>query len=316
MKSTGQKLILLSFILAVIAAAVVFWYLRSLSSPKQAAKKVVLVAAETIPPRTLLDKKMIKEIEVADDTLYAEYLKTSSDIIGKYTKETILKNEGFHKDKLLDKTSDELSIKLDKDHRAVSINATGASGVSDLLKPGDFVDIVVYLAEIKDKDTIIRPDIAKIILQKIEVLAVDKQLARDEKAPAEADKEKSTTSFLVTLSVKTTDIEELFLSENMGNLKLALRPINDDKTTGTDGAVWQELFIEDSNSSNTNSSGSTDSSDGKYTSYTIKRGDTLRTISLAFYGDKSKYTIIKDANNIKNENIIIVGQVIKVPVLQ
>lgn len=63
MKSTAQKLILISFVLALIAAVTVSLYLQSLKSPNEITKKItVLVAAETIPSRTLIDKKMIKEI--------------------------------------------------------------------------------------------------------------------------------------------------------------------------------------------------------------------------------------------------------------
>ena len=38
--------------------------------------------------------------------------------------------------------------------------------------------------------------------------------------------------------------------------------------------------------------------------YTVKHGDTLKSISREFYGDENKYTIIKEANNIQNENLI------------
>ena len=72
MKSTAQKLILISFVLALIAAVAVFLYLQSLKAPKEITKKItVLVAAETIPPRTLIDKKMIKEIQVSDDSIFS-----------------------------------------------------------------------------------------------------------------------------------------------------------------------------------------------------------------------------------------------------
>lgn len=315
MKTTGQKLILLSFILAIIATIVIFLYLQSLSAPKQAPKKTVLVAAENIPSRTLIDKKMIKEIQVTDDTLFADCLKSSSEIIGKYSKETIMKNEGFRKEMLLDKNSDELSIKLENGNRAVSINATGASGVSDLLKPGDFVDIVVYLTEKKDKETVVRPEIARMILQNIQVLAVNKQLDRDDKTNT-SDNQKNATSFLITLSIKASDVEKLALAENVGSLKLALRPIKDASAIDTDGATGEELLIDSTGSgtgSNTSSSANTGS--GGYTSYTVKHGDTLKKISKQFYGDESKYTILKEANGIKDADLIITGEVIRIPTL-
>lgn len=50
-------------------------------------------------------------------------------------------------------------------------------------------------------------------------------------------------------------------------------------------------------------------------SYTVKKGDTLWSIAKTFYGDGSKYKKIAEHNNIKNPNIISVGQKIKLPVI-
>lgn len=47
------------------------------------------------------------------------------------------------------------------------------------------------------------------------------------------------------------------------------------------------------------------------TAYTVKQGDTLWGICRRFLGDGSKYPQIAELNNIKNPNLIIVGQVIK-----
>ena len=48
--------------------------------------------------------------------------------------------------------------------------------------------------------------------------------------------------------------------------------------------------------------------------YTVKKGDTLWSIAKKAYGDGSKYTKIASANSdIKNPNLIYVGQVITIP---
>lgn len=325
MKSTSQKLILISFILALIAAVNVFMYLQSLKAPKKNDKKItVLVANETIPARTLIDNKMIKKIQVVDNNIFGDYINDSSKIVGKYAKDTILKNEGFHIDKMLEKNGNELSFKINNNYRAISISATGDSGVSDLIKPGDFVDIIVYAAEKKDGAKVVRPDIAKIILQNVELLAVNKQLNREEKVNADTGAaENNLNNFLVTLSVPTADLEKLVLAESIGTIKLALRPLKDNNSTQTNGTTWDKLSI-NANSINhgngaalkQNNVSSGSNGNKKYTNYTVKRKDTLKKISRKFYGDESKYTIIKQANNIQNENMIETRQVIKIPILQ
>lgn len=325
MKSTAQKLIVISFILALFAAVSAYLFLQSFKAPKEVNKKInVLVATETIPPRTFIDKKMIKEIQVSEDSILANYIEDASKIVGKYTKETVFKDEGFYADRLLDKDSNELSLKIDSNHRAISISVSGDTGVSDLLKPGDSVDVITFIAEKKDGNKIINPNIAKTILQNIEILAVDKQLNREEKTNTkEIDKEKTLTNFLVTLSIPTSDIEKLVLGQSIGSIKLALRPLKDDNnTSSTNGATLEELYLNvNSNNDNTvadkeNNANILNKDNEKYKNYTVKPGDTLQSISREFYKDEHKYTIIKEANNIENENLIVTGEIIKIPILQ
>lgn len=344
MKTTAQKLILVSFILAVVATLAFFLYLESIKTPEVIpVKTTILVASETIPPRTLIDKKMLIEIQVSEDSIFGSYIKDSSEIIGKYTKETIFANEGFNINKLQDKDGNELSLKIANNNRAVSISVTGDSGVSSLLKPGDYVDVVSYIAEKKDIVNEVRIDKAKIILQKVEVLAVDKQLNREVKdtaKPADNQNQKAISNFLVTLSIPTSEVEKLILAESLGSLKLTLRPLKDDSTTKSDGATFESIYSDPSKinvaadqkddkvvsnqtdnaskviTSKTGTSKTSSTSTKKYTSYTIKRGDSLREISQKFYGDRSKYTIIMGANSIKDENYIKAGEVIKIPILK
>ncbi|MCM8710239.1 Flp pilus assembly protein CpaB [Clostridium sp. SYSU_GA19001] len=304
MKNTGQRLILLSFVLALLASLAVFMYLKSLKKPKETVKSTaILVAAETIPARTLIDKNMIKSIEVTDNAIFSDYIKDSSEIVGKYTKETIVKNEGFHKDKLISEGEEELSLKIEKNHRAITINVTGDSGVAFLIKPGDFVDIVAYLSEKTDGAKVIREETAKIILQNIEILAVNKQLNREEKK-TDKESEQAVNTYLVTLSVKTSEIEKLVLAQNIGSLKLALRPIKDDSTNETYGITWKKLIMK------------AEENKEQYKSYTVKRGDTLKKISKEFFGDEDKYKLIQEVNNINDEDIIVTGEIIKIPILE
>lgn len=47
--------------------------------------------------------------------------------------------------------------------------------------------------------------------------------------------------------------------------------------------------------------------------YTVKKGDTLYSISKRFYGDPQKYKLIMEANGIENPNLIKVGQKLLIP---
>ncbi|MGV8982964.1 Flp pilus assembly protein CpaB [Clostridium sp.] len=323
MKSTGKKLILISFILAVVSSIVILIYLKSLKTPDIATKqKTILVATETIQERTLIDKKMIKEIQVPDNSIFKDYIVDSSNIVGKYTKEIILKDEGFRKDKLINVLDNELSLKIEGNNRGISINVNGSTGVSDLIKQGDFVDIIVHLSEKKEGQKIISEDMSRILLQNIKVLAIDKSLNREGNQRVEVP-----ANYLVTLSVPIFDIEKLTLAEDIGELKLVLRPLKPDYIHKTQGATWQDLILDDSEKTTIlfpenktkDAEDKVNVSDNKYEKYTyyvIKQGDTLRKISKAFYGDPEKYALIQQVNGIWEQNLIKAGTGIKIPVLE
>ena len=324
MKSTGKRLILISFVLAVVSSILILIYLKSLKTPGIAVKeRTILVATETIAERTLIDKKMIKEIQVPDNTIFKDYIVASSNIVGKYTKEIILKDEGFHKDKLTNGLDNELSLKIEANNRGISINVNGSTGVSDLIKQGDFVDIIVYLTEKKDGQKNVRPESSKILLQKIQVLAIDKALNRDD-----AQRVAVPTNYLVTLSVPVSDIEKLVLAEDIGTLKLVLRSLNPDSLHETKGATWKDLILDNSKETKNslpelnnqtaeeNNVNIDKSNYDKYVYYTIKQGETLRKISTSFYGGPEKYVLIKQANGISDENLIKAGTGIKIPVIE
>lgn len=320
MKNIGKRLILVSFILALITSILIFLYLNSLKTPKSIENKVtVFVSTENIPPKTKIDKKMVKEIIVHENEFLGDYIKEYSNIIGKYTKETILKGEGFHKEKLTNELVNELSIKIDENHRAVSINVSGESGVSDLIKQGNFVDVIAYLPEKKDGQNLVSKEISKIILQNIQVLAVDKAFNSDNNV----ERKEIPKNYLVTLSIPVSDIEKLVLVEDIGKLKLALRPQKSNDTYNTEGITSEELLNNLNDIKNAVNEEKKNLQDNKviknnneqeYIYYTIKKGDTLMKISRDFYGVSEKYKLLKEVNGIQDVNEIIEGEKIKIPI--
>lgn len=347
MKSTQQKLILIAFLLAILTASLGFMYLKSLETPAAEVEKVgILVAAETIPPRTLIEGSMLKEMEVEDHTLFLNYMDNREDIVGKYSKETIVENEGFYREKLVEETHSELSLRIPDNHRALTVGVTGGSGVAHLIKAGDFVDVVVYIgekeAEEEDEETT-NPEMAKMFLQRLQVLAIDKQMNRDESgSTAEVP-----GGYLLTLSVPVNHVEVLVLAQNVGSINVALRPLEDEDTPDTPGAEWEQLRInhkgivieedeeqerdedtedpeakeetkeeeekEEPESPEENDDTGAIEEEEAFTYYRVKRGDTLFRIAREIYGDPRKFVLIEEANDIEDRSMIITGRVLKIP---
>lgn len=352
MKSTQQKLIVIAFLLAILTASLGFMYLKSLEKPVAEAEKVgILVAAETIPPRTLIEGSMVKEMEVEDNTLFLNYMGNREDIVGKYSKETIVENEGFYQEKLVEESHSELSLRIPDNHRALTVGVTGGSGVAHLIKAGDFVDVVVYIGEREaedeeeDEEEASNPEMAKMFLQRLQVLAIDKQMNRDEGNNGE----EVPGGYLLTLSVPVNHVEVLVLAQNVGSINVALRPLEDEDTPDTPGAEWKQLTInhkgikveekgeqetnedsedpeseegteEDPENEQENPEENTDTgnveeehTEEEYTYYRVKKGDTLFRIARKVYGDHRKYVLIEEANDIEDRSLIVTGRVLKIP---
>lgn len=206
------------------------------SSKKQDNKETlikVLIATKSITKGTLVEKNMIKEIEIPKESFLDGYAKDYSQVVGKYAKENITEDEIFILEKLQSENINELSFNIEEKYRAISVNVTGDTGISYLLKPGDFVDVVVNLSEKKENSKVVREDTAKIILQNVKVLAVDRNISRENSIK---DDGKIPARFFVTLQVPLKDVEKFVLAEDIGKIKLVLRPFNSKETINTKGA--------------------------------------------------------------------------------
>ncbi len=73
----------------------------------------------------------------------------------------------------------------------------------------------------------------------------------------------------------------------------------------------EDFCIEDSTSTDSSWSGGTVTTG--YQTYTIKKGDTLGSISKKFFGTTTKWKLIAETNNINNPASIKIGQVLEIP---
>ncbi|SHF22543.1 Flp pilus assembly protein CpaB [Caloramator proteoclasticus] len=297
MNSYFRRVLLFSFILSILVTLLVYMYIGKLGSKKETQQLVkVLVANTNIPKGTVIEKKMLREIELPKESIQQGYIRDYSLVLGKFAKENIIKDEIILLGKLQGEKIDELSFNIDENYRALSVNVTGDTGVSYLLKPGDYVDVIVFLSEKRENNRVVRRDIAKVILQNIKVLAVDRNMTRQNNPK---DDGKVPTRFFVTLQVPAQDVEKLVLAEDIGKIKLSLRANKSTDTINSNGTVEADFFI---------------NKEEKYIYYKVKKGDTLRNISRAFYGHPDNYDLLKEINNIKDENIIVPNMIIKIPV--
>ena len=239
MESVNRKVIILSLILALITSALVYVYISKMTKKPEIVEYInVYVAAKTLPPKHKITNEDIKAVKVTREYINPQALLNSADIVGKYIKDSIIEGEQILKDRIVDESKTSLVYSIPEGKRAVTINVNEQIEVGNLLKPGDFIDVIASFDkdEIDDKQSkIIYPKITKIIIQNVKVLA----LGQEQRAADDKVKELPKT---LTLAVSPEEAEKLVYTSEFAVLRLALRPVGDSKTIETPGAIRSDLI--------------------------------------------------------------------------
>lgn len=131
---------------------------------------------------------------------------------------------------------DFLSANVKKGMRAVGIEVKKDVLADRLIRPGDFVDVMVtYRVNVNSRtnpeaQSYVSRYASETVIENVRILAVD---TNDTKAVDEEDedgkkkKQKSASKAIVTLEVTPNNAEILVLADKMGDISLALRSIGD-----------------------------------------------------------------------------------------
>jgi pilus assembly protein CpaB len=194
-------------------------------------------------------------------------------VVGRVTRYPIATNEEVLSTKVVSlesaaKTGDSLSYVIPEGRRAISIEVNQVISSGGLVLPGDYVDVIgVFNVNFRDGDQERTEEkyFSRIILQNIEVLAVAQTVVD---TPPEVgtttgtDGETATTdasgqrvrnteaapepkASTVTLSVTPQEAQLLFLAEENGVLRLAVRPYGDAEVQNVPFVAETELIPSD-----------------------------------------------------------------------
>lgn len=236
----------LAVILAIGALTTAWFGYRISTRPAVAPVKVVtptysqVVAAQTIPMGKILTAEDVEITSTSqrDSRGYSNI----HDVLGKLTVEPIIKGTP-----LISRHFPALGLlaqSLAPDERAIAVKVNEVIGVGGFVKPGDRVDVLLYLRAGRETDNV---SSAQIVLSDVKVLAYGDMLAEDTDSeellddlpkPADAGnsdspkkpetkKEKDSRSAII--AVPQDEVSRLMLAESSGVLRLALRgaqPLN------------------------------------------------------------------------------------------
>lgn len=211
MRNIGIILVVfLALVCGVAASAMAYYYLKNNPGQKGPELTPVVVASqdltfgETLMPENM--KVVMYPVSSVPNNAYSEI----DSLKGQITKVFLKENEPILNSKL-SSIGGGLSLLIEPNLRAASIQVDKVSGVSGFILPGDMVDVILTVDDYGSG----KNAIAKTILQKVEVLAAG------EKTEQKGDK--VITVQAVTLLVDVEGVQSLALASQEGKLHLALR---------------------------------------------------------------------------------------------
>lgn len=239
MENINKKIALIAIGAALVTSFLIYLYLSGVDSSSNMAKtKLAYVAAADIAAKVVITDKMITQVKVPLDITLPIGASDKAEIIGKMTKERIVKGEPILIERLFEEKMTTMPYIIPKGKRAMTISVNEISQVSSFMTPGDFVDIIVTYEE-KDKDLggkkFFYPKYTKVLMQNVQVLGTGRNMQEINKIEGELP-----TS--VTLAISLIDAEKLILAEESGTLRLVLRPAMDDSIITTPGVIRDDLM--------------------------------------------------------------------------
>ena len=254
--SGGKAVLLLALFLGLISAVLVYVYLSQAGGEKTAASgdtKQVLVAKEDIPVATRITDSMVELKAISVDAVHPDSFSSTEGVVGNMARYPIAAGEQVLSDRVAASSvtlreGEKLPLPyiVPEGKRAVSVSTSALIGAGGLMRPGDYVDVILT-AKLSSGD-----QIGRIILQNLEVLALDQQVEKVAPKFEEGQEERTPTgegetkpeAVTVTLAVAPVEGEVLTVAEECagnfgGRLALALRPFGEHNTVET-RSTWSE----------------------------------------------------------------------------
>jgi pilus assembly protein CpaB len=201
---------------------------------KKEETRMVVVAANDIPRRATIKPEMLKAVEMPKSLAHPQAVSKIDDVVGKVLQDDLIQGEILLTPHIAGKKApSELTFAIPAGFRAATIATSVPTGVANMIRPGDYVDVLLYV----DGRKVGGPDVGTTILRKTLVLAIDKKLETwpgDKMQQMSAKMDNDGPEYQsVTLALSPKDANMLVLAESIGFLKLTLH--------GADGLEYPDL---------------------------------------------------------------------------
>jgi Flp pilus assembly protein CpaB len=231
-----KKILLLAVLSGIITTCLFYLFLNkqtaatAVSEPVIEMKQVVSAAVD-IPKDQQILQEHLQVKEIPSDQVHPEMVQDMNTALNRYSNADIKQGEILMNHRFQTKAEEKevVSRKIKEGYRAVSTDVTYVTGVSNLIQPEDYVDVVLTSGEKIESE---------IILEKIRVLAVGERMTEKKDPAAEA-----VLYLAVTLELNQEDTVKLIEANAKGELQLALYSKSDLQEETSDSKSTKEAGV-------------------------------------------------------------------------
>jgi pilus assembly protein CpaB len=139
----GKGAVVAAVVLGGLTSYLAWHYVDQASQTRPVETAPVIVAASSIPARTLVTPDMIRVQQLPLEAVHPNALRSPNDVIGKIVKTPLTADEQVLSTKLfLQRDESGLAFMVPDGMRAVSVGFNEVIGSGGLLLPGDHVDVI------------------------------------------------------------------------------------------------------------------------------------------------------------------------------
>jgi len=221
----------LAVVAAVGSAVLLTRYMEARTAAARVPTRAVMVAAVDLPVGTELRAEHLRPVEWPVSSAPEGAFSETQALEGKVVSVRTVKGEPVLLVKLAG-SGGGLSALLPPGMRAAAVRVDDVVGVAGFIHPGDTVDVIATIRHEGGNNTS-----SKVILQRIKVLAVGKELDQRSKSS-----DKVVPATVATLMVDAEESERLALAATQGKILLTLRSGADVDVVATRGVTPASLL--------------------------------------------------------------------------
>ncbi|WP_158737975.1 Flp pilus assembly protein CpaB [Alteribacillus sp. YIM 98480] len=243
-----KKLVLFAVLAGLITTIIFYFFINRLGTNETVdiesePMTEVVIAAVFLEANQQINEDSLEIREVPEDQVHPNAVRTADEVTGAYTADPIEEGEVIleHRIQQENDAAAPAAQRVDPGMRAVSIDVDYVSSVSNLIEPGDYVDVVLSRRNEENSEELK----SEILLEEVQILSVGKRMT--ETQVNESGEESTEDYQAVTLELSVEDTVTIINGSETGSLQLALHskqiPSDEEETDEEENEPIEESAV-------------------------------------------------------------------------